>query len=122
VGNVRVWQRSRLDAVTKETEANRKQSVGESFQLSLLNYASSLVILVAQPPTAEATSQNHSRHHSLTINPTERVISERPAIPRHEQSRKSVPSPSPLDWELMVALQNHSFSSKSVKAAFTLSY
>lgn len=94
----------------------------ESFQLSLLNYASSLVILVAQPPTAEATSQNHSRHDSLTINPTERVISERPAIPRHEQSRKSVPSPSALDWELMVALQNHSFSSKSVKAAFTLSY
>ncbi len=121
MGNVRVWERSRLDAVTKETEANRKQSVGEfpafSAQLRIVS-----VILVAQPPTAEATSQNHSRHDSLTINPTERVISERPAIPRHEQSRKSVPSPSPLDWELMVALQNHSFSSKSVKAAFTLSY
>lgn len=118
MGSVRVWERSRLDAVTKETEANRKQSVGEfpafSAQLRIVS-----VILVA---LAEATSQNHSRHDSLTINPTERVISERPAIPRHEQSRKSVPSPSPLDWELMVALQNHSFSSKSVKAAFTLSY
>ncbi len=68
MGNVRVWERSRVDAVTKETEANRKQSVGEfpafSAQLRIVSCHFSCATTYSRSNLTKSLSSPLANHQS----------------------------------------------------------